>query len=98
MNVHSGRALRALIEGGATINYERDTDRLMLAGDMRTVKRLHPRIVKHRAHLIPAVMEAEAMAEQLLSRIMADVKAGRPSPKPTHRSRKARHQDVKGAR
>lgn len=98
MNVHSRKALRALIEGGATIRYERDTDRLMLAGDMRTVRRLHPRIVKHRAHLIPAVMEAEQMAEQLLSRIIADVKAGRPSPKPTRRNRKARHQDVKGAR
>ncbi len=98
MNVHSRKALRALIEGGATIDYERDTDRLMLAGDMRTVRRLHPRIVKHRAHLIPAVMEAEAMAEQLLSRIMTDVKAGKPATAPTPRRRKARHPEAKGAR
>jgi len=98
MNVHSRKALRALIEGGATINYERDTDRLMLAGDMRTVRRLHPRIVKHRAHLIPAVIEAEQMAEQLLSRVMAGVKAGKPAPAPMARRRKARHQEAKGAR
>lgn len=98
MNVHSRKALRAMIEGGATIDYERDTDRLMLAGDMRTVRRLHPRIVKHRAHLIPVVIEAEAMAEQLLSRIMADVKAGGPAPAPMARRRKARHPEAKGAR
>jgi len=98
MSVHSRKALRALIEGGATINYERDTDRLMLAGDMRTVRRLHPRIVKHRAHLIPAVIEAEQMAEQLLSRIMADVKAEKPGAAPTSRRRKVRHQEARGAR
>lgn len=98
MNVHSRKALRALIEGGATIDYERDTGRLMLAGDMRTVKRLHPRIVKHRAHLIPAVIEAEQLAEQLLNRIMDDVKAGKPAPALAPGRRKARHQDARGAR
>lgn len=30
MNVHSRKALRALIEGGVTIEYERETDRLLL--------------------------------------------------------------------
>lgn len=98
MNTHSRGALRALIEGGATIRYEQDGDRLMLGGEEQTRRRLRDRIVKHRAHLIPAVMKAEQIAEQLLSRIMGDVKAGKPAPAPTHRSRKARPQEARGAR
>lgn len=98
MNAHSRKALRALIEGGATIRYEQDGDRLMLGGEEQTRGRLRDRIVKHRAHLIPAVIEAEAMAEQLLSRIMTDVKAGKPATAPTPRRRKARHPEAKGAR
>ncbi len=98
MNAHSRKALRALIEGGATIRYEQDGDRLMLGGEEQTRKRLRDRIVKHRAHLIPVVVDAEQMAEQLLSRIMADVKAGSPAPAPMARRRKARHPEAKGAR
>lgn len=98
MNVHSRKTLRALIEGGVTIEYERETDRLLLAGDIQEAKRLRDRVVRHRAHLIPAVIEAEAMAEQLLSRIMADVKAGKPAPAPAARRRKARHQEARGTR
>ncbi len=98
MNAHSRKALRALIEGGVTIEYEREADRLLLAGDIQEAKRLRDRIVKHRAHLIPAVIEAEQMAEQLLSRIMADVKAEKPRAAPTSRRRKVRHQEARGAR
>lgn len=98
MNAHSRKALRALIEGGATIRYEQDGDRLMLGGEEQTRKRLRDRIVKHRAHLIPVVVDAEQMAEQLLSRIMADVKAGSPATAPTPRHRKAHHQEARGAR
>ncbi|HAG75961.1 MAG TPA: hypothetical protein DCL53_10935 [Thauera sp.] len=98
MNAHSRKALRALIEGGVTIEYERKADRLLLAGDIQEAKRLRDRIVKHRAHLIPAVIEAEQMAEQLLSRIMADVKAEKPRAAPTSRRRKVRHQEARGAR
>jgi len=98
MNAHSRKALRALIEGGVTIEYEREADRLLLAGDIQEAKRLRDRIVKPRAHLIPAVIEAEQMAEQLLSRIMADVKAEKPRAAPTSRRRKVRHQEARGAR
>lgn len=98
MNTHSRRALRALIEGGVTVEYERETDRLMLAGDIKAAKRLRDRVVRHRAHLIPIVIEAEQLTEQLLSRIMGDVKAGNPAPAPTHRRRKSRHQEARGAR
>jgi hypothetical protein len=98
MNTHSRRVLRALIEGGATIRYEQETGCLMLGGDEGTRNRLRDRVVKHRAHLIPVVIEAEQLAEQLLNRIMGDVKAGKPAPAPTHRSRKARHQKARGAR
>lgn len=98
MNAHSRGALRALIEGGATIRYEEESGHLFLGGEERARKRLRDRIVKHRAQLIPVVMEAEQMAEQLLSRIMADVKAGSPAPAPMARRRKAPRPEAKGAR
>lgn len=98
MNTHSRKALRALIESGITVEYERETDRLLLAGDIPAARRLRDRVMRHRAHLIPVVIEAEQLAEQLLSRIMANVKAGGPSPKPTPRRKQTRHQEARGAR
>lgn len=98
MNAHSRKALQALIEGGGTIRYEQETGCLMLGGDEQTRKRLRDRVARHRAHLIPVVIEAKQLAEQLLSRIMADVKAGKPAPAPTPRRRKARHKEARGAR
>lgn len=98
MNAHSRKALRALIEGGVTIEYERETDRLLLAGDIQAAKRLRDRVARHRAHLIPAVAEAEQLAEQLLSRIMDDVKAGKPATAAAPRHRKARQQEARGDR
>ena len=98
MNAHSRKALRALIEGGVTIEYEREADRLLLAGDIQEAKRLRDRVARHRAHLIPVVIEAEQLAEQLLNRIMDDVKAGKPAPALAPGRRKARHQKARGAR
>lgn len=90
MNAHSRKTLRALIEGGVMIHYDEGSDRLMLAGNIEAAKRLHPRVVKHRAQLIPVVVKADTLAQQLLSRIMAN--AGTCDTPPAARNRQhARH-------